>query len=94
MDILLSSIDRAKYQLNYQTFEKNIRKTVNIIVMLKCLDRPIGVEAIDYNFNDSPVIRMILRDYKLYLDQLIQRKPVYRLIFDGPLVFTNFYRES
>lgn len=42
----------------------------------------------------SPVSLSLIKALKGSLGKLALRKPVRRFVFDGPLVFTNFYRQD
>jgi len=52
------------------------------------------VPGFDLDIKDSPLYLSILDHYWSSVGDLISRKPVRRFLFDGPLVFTNYYRES
>jgi len=92
MDRFLSSIDEAKFILNLRTWERNLKKTNDIIRSLLAMESIPGFEGLD--IKDSPLYLYILDNYWSKYAELISEKPVRRLIFDGPIIFFNYYRES
>lgn len=91
MDSLLSSIDEAKFNIALRTYTKSIGTFEKLITSLMLIDKTVGF---DYPAMDNPIYKHILVIYHEAIDKFILEKPVRRLIFDGPLVFTNFYRAS
>lgn len=55
------------------------------------MDKTVGF---DHSALDDPVYNHILEIYREAITKFVEDKPVRRLIFDGPLVFTNFYRAT
>ena len=64
----------------------NLQKLTSILC-------PAGFESYN-NFQNSPIFSYMTRDIETQYQELAAAKPVRRLVFDGPLVFMNFYREG
>ncbi|QKI79961.1 RNA-dependent RNA polymerase [Erysiphe necator associated mitovirus 13] len=92
MDRFLSSIDDAKHILNLKTWERNLSITNDVIRQLLGLKEIPGFKGL--NPLDSPIYNHILDRYWSSYGDIISKKPVRRFIFDGPLVFVNYYRQS
>lgn len=91
MDRFLSSLDEAKFRLNLTMWERNLGKTNDIIRQLLNLQQ---VPGFTLETRDSPLYLYMLDRYWSSVGELVANKPVRRFVFDGPLVFTNYYRES
>lgn len=98
MDSLLSSIDQAKFELDLRTWEGNMKRTVDSLIKISIAPVPDFVrdqfELSNFDVRTSPVLQRIKSELQNHLNDLALRKPVRRLIFDGPLVMTNFYRQT
>lgn len=75
-----------------------MRRTVDTMCKLCIAPVPSFVrnqlEDAQVDVRELAVLQTLRDDLRRFLDDLVSRKPTRRLIFDGPLVFTNFYREG
>lgn len=92
MDSLLSSIDDALHDIAHRTWKTNTKQVINCILSYNDLKSPPGFR--EYDIRLSPVFSLIMTKLGNKLGSLIAEEPTRRFIFDGPLVFTNYYREG
>lgn len=75
-----------------------MKRTVDTMCKLSIAPVPSFVrdqlELAQVDVRELAVLQTLRDDLRRFLDDLVSRKPTRRLIFDGPLVFTNFYREG
>jgi len=93
MDSLLSSIDSALHEMNHQTWEVNLKRINVLLLGYTDLFGPPGFDR-TYNLRLSPVFGVVMDSLGNKVKVHAMSEPYRRFIFDGPLVFTNYYREG
>lgn len=85
MNSLIDSIDQALFERDRDEFYSNVKRSSQALLDLENYQPPLGGEAIK---------ALIQTSMKLEYDDLLSKAPVRKFIFDGPILFFNFYREG
>jgi hypothetical protein len=82
---LIDSIDQILYEEDRSEFYRNVKRSAEALELFSSYPYPEGGEDIHYALQVS-----LAREY----NELLRKYPRRKFIFDGPIIFFNFYREG
>lgn len=87
---LIFAIQKAMYIISFRNWQKSILKLVNVLVTF-------GYNGTIFGLPGLPLAALELSvrgQYRESLSRLLSRKPTFRILFNGPLIITDYVRPT
>ncbi|AGC24232.1 RNA-dependent RNA polymerase [Sclerotinia sclerotiorum mitovirus 3] len=91
---IIHAVRYTKFQWDLDMWTKVVKDNIGYRISISELYFPVGFQDYPLDFNESPIKMEIIKRLSQDLRDLGGQRPTFRLIFEGPIIMFNYYRQG